>query len=229
MGVKLRDAAAFTTTLVNGHLRGVAGNNGVFAAPGTFPTQSYGSSNYFRDLVFVADGSGDTTPPTVSITQPTAGSTVSGPVTITAQLTTGSGLPLTPVYLTSVPGTGVTGSIRASATNTSPDPPEGYYLDPSAYAAPASGQWGNAARNSIPGPRQFSLDAGIGRTFLWGDRLNLDWRMNATNILVVVQGATGLVWEPWRNTYAMSYPTPPNFCLKIFGTTLNQQWNNECK
>jgi len=36
--------------------------------------------------------------------------------TITAQLTTGSGLPLTPVYLTSVPGTGVTGSIRASVT-----------------------------------------------------------------------------------------------------------------
>ena len=29
----------------------------------------------------------------------------------------------------------------------------------------------------------FSLDAGIGRTFLWGDRLNLDWRMNATNVL----------------------------------------------
>ena len=52
-----------------------------------------------------------------------------------------------------------------------------------AYAAPAAGQWGNAGRNSIPGPRQFSLDAGIGRTFLWGDRLNLDWRMNATNVL----------------------------------------------
>jgi len=103
--------------------------------------------------------------------------------TITAQMTTGSGLPLTPVYLTSVPGTGVTGSIRASLTGASPDPPEGYYLNPLAYATPAPGQWGNAGRNSIPGPRQFSLDAGIGRTFLWGDRLNLDWRMNATNVL----------------------------------------------
>jgi hypothetical protein len=103
--------------------------------------------------------------------------------TITAQLTTGSGLPLTPVYLTSVPGTGVTGSIRASVTRISPDPPDGYYLNPLAYTVPAAGQWGNAGRNSIPGPRQFSLDAGIGRTFLWGDRLNLDWRMNATNVL----------------------------------------------
>ena len=29
----------------------------------------------------------------------------------------------------------------------------------------------------------FSLDAGIGRTFMWGERLNLDWRLNATNVL----------------------------------------------
>jgi len=102
--------------------------------------------------------------------------------TITGQLTTGSGLPLTPVYLTSVPGTGVTGSIRAAVTGPVADVPAGYYLNPSAYAPP-SGDWGNAGRNSITGPRQFSLDAGLGRTFLWGDRLNLDWRMNATNVL----------------------------------------------
>jgi len=103
--------------------------------------------------------------------------------TVTGQLTAGSGLPLTPVYLTSVAGTGVTGSIRGSVTGASTDAPDGYYLNPAAYSAPAPGQWGNAGRNSITGPRVFSLDAGIGRTFLWGDRLNLDWRMNATNVL----------------------------------------------
>src|SRR5262249_14648402 len=32
--------------------------------------------------------------------------------TVTSQLTTGSGLPVTPVYLASVPGTGITGSLR---------------------------------------------------------------------------------------------------------------------
>ena len=104
--------------------------------------------------------------------------------TLTGQLTAGSGLPLTPVYLTSVPGTGVTGSIRASVTGVSADTgPAGYYLNPSAYAAPALGRWGDAGRNLLAGPRMFSLDAGAGRTFLWGDRLNLDWRMNATNVL----------------------------------------------
>ena len=36
--------------------------------------------------------------------------------TVTSQLNAGSGLPLTPVYLTSVPGTGVTGTIRPDAT-----------------------------------------------------------------------------------------------------------------
>ncbi len=44
---------AFGAGLVNGHLRAVSGANGVFAAPGVFPTGSYASSNYFRDVVFV--------------------------------------------------------------------------------------------------------------------------------------------------------------------------------
>ena len=67
-------------------LRSAAGDNGVAGPAGTFPTAAYNSSNYFRDLVFVpgSGGGGDTTPPTVAITQPTAGSTVSGLVTITA-------------------------------------------------------------------------------------------------------------------------------------------------
>ncbi len=120
----------------------------------------------------------------------TGGGTMDGAVakflrgwTITGQLTAGSGLPLTPIYLTSVAGTGVTGSIRASATGASGGAPDGYYINPVAYTAPAAGQWGTAGRNSITGPGQFALDAGIGRTFLWGDRLNLDWRLNATNVL----------------------------------------------
>jgi hypothetical protein len=104
--------------------------------------------------------------------------------TVTSQLTAGSGLPLTPVYLTSVAGTGVTGTIRPDVVSGSTgSAPAGFYADPSAYAAPAPGHWGNAGRNSITGPRQFSFDAGLGRSFLWGDRLTLDWRINATNVL----------------------------------------------
>jgi hypothetical protein len=103
--------------------------------------------------------------------------------TITSQLTAGSGLPLTPVYLTSVAGTGVTGTIRADATGTDADAaPPGYIFNPAAFAVP-SGHWGTAERNAITGPRQFALDAAIGRTFTWGERLSLDWRVSATNVL----------------------------------------------
>jgi hypothetical protein len=103
--------------------------------------------------------------------------------TITAALNAGSGLPLTPVYLTSVPGTGVTGTIRPDATDAIDPVSPDFYLNPSAFTAPAAGQWGTAGRNSITGPAQFGLNAGIARTFTWGARLNLDWRMDATNVL----------------------------------------------
>jgi hypothetical protein len=118
---------------------------------------------------------------------------------VTSQLTAGSGLPLTPVYLTSVAGTGVTGSIRASVTGAPPDAlPAGFYANPAAYAAPSQGQWGSAGRNSIRGPAQFGLNAGIARTFTLGERLNLDWRVDATNVLnrVTYAGISTIVGSP---------------------------------
>lgn len=50
----------------------------------------------------------------------------------------------------------------------------------------------------------------------------------ATNILVKGEGMTGLLWEPWRTTFEKTFTTPPNQCFKSFGTTLNQQWDNNC-
>jgi hypothetical protein len=116
--------------------------------------------------------------------------------TVTGQLTAGSGFPLTPVYLTSVPGTGVTGTIRADAV--SPSASEGgVYANPAAFAAPV-GHWGTAGRDSIRGPAQFGLNASIGRSFLWGERLTLDWRIDATNALNVVTytGVNTIVGSP---------------------------------
>ena len=104
--------------------------------------------------------------------------------TVTGQLTVGSGLPLTPVYLGSLAGTGVIGAIRADYTGVPIDPvPSGYYLNPAAFAPPAAGRWGTAARNSITGPSQFSFNTGLARTMLWGNRLTFEWHLDATNIL----------------------------------------------
>jgi hypothetical protein len=119
--------------------------------------------------------------------------------TFTGQLTTGSGLPLTPIYLAAVPGTGVTGTIRPVYTGVATDIiPDGYYANPEAYAAPAAGSWGNVRRNSLRGPAQFTLNAGIGRTFTLGDRTSLDWRVDATNVLnrVTYSGVDTLIGSP---------------------------------
>jgi hypothetical protein len=104
--------------------------------------------------------------------------------TFSTQLTAGSGLPLTPVYFTAVTGTGVTGSVRPDYTG-SPlyEAPAGLALNPAAFAAPAAGHWGNAGRNTITGPSQFTLNAAVNRTFPFGDRWSLDVRVDAFNAL----------------------------------------------
>ena len=116
----------------------------------------------------------------------------------TANFSAGSGLPLTPVYFAPVGGTGIIGSLRANVTGVPNDPPGDAYANPAAFVPPAPGQWGNAARNSVTGPGTFSLNASIARTFRVGSRLNLDWRIDATNVLnrVTYAGVTTLVTSP---------------------------------
>jgi hypothetical protein len=103
--------------------------------------------------------------------------------TVAAQLSTGSGLPFTPIILAPVPGTGIVGALRPSLTGASTTPASGFYLNPAAYTAPAPGQFGNTPRNSVSGPAQFSLDLSIARTFQLTPRLTFDWRLDATNVL----------------------------------------------
>jgi len=100
------------------------------------------------------------------------------------QITAASGLPLTPVWLTAVRGTGVTGSIRPDYTGASLyDAPPGLFLNPAAVAEPAPGRWGNAGRNSITGPSQFSLNASLARTFRVSERISADFRLDSANAL----------------------------------------------
>jgi hypothetical protein len=40
-----------------------------------------------------------------------------------------------------------------------------------------------AGRTSVNGPAQYLVDAGLGRVFRMGNRLNLDWRCDAANVL----------------------------------------------
>ena len=109
----------------------------------------------------------------------------------TGRLTVGSGLPLTPVHLAPVPGTAVSGTIRANRIDTvRTDAPRGAFLNPAAYTAPEAGRWGTAGRHSVSGPAQFELTAGVGRALFWGDRFTVDWRLEASNVLNRVTYAT---------------------------------------
>jgi trimeric autotransporter adhesin len=118
--------------------------------------------------------------------------------TLTTRFSTGSGLPVTPVYFAAAGGTGVIGSLRPNLTGVPNDPPEGTYANRAAFSAPAPGQWGNAPRNSITGPRTYSLDASVTRTFRVNSRLNMDWRLDATNVLnrVTYSGVNALITSP---------------------------------
>ncbi len=128
--------------------------------------------------------------------------------TVSTQITAGSGLPLTPVYLAAVRGTGVTGSIRPDYTGAPLyDAPSGLFLNPAAYAAPASGQWGNAARNSIIGPQQFSMNASMARTFRLSDRYSADLRIEAVNAL---NHPTFPSWVVQTSSAQFGLPNPAN-------------------
>ncbi len=128
--------------------------------------------------------------------------------TVLSQITAGSGLPETPMYLEPVPGTAVTGSIRPAYTGAPLySAPAGFFLNPAAYAAPAAGQWGNAGRNSIIGPSQFSLGAALARTFRLSDRFNLDIRLDATNALNHVNFTA---WNTTINNAQFGLPVAAN-------------------
>jgi hypothetical protein len=97
-------------------------------------------------------------------------------------VTANSGTPRSPIYrVTSVAG--VTGTVRASLTGQPIDGgSDGYYANPDAFAPPAPGTWGNAPRNSIRGPGQFTVGAGASRSFQLKNRYSLNWAINATNV-----------------------------------------------
>jgi hypothetical protein len=137
--------------------------------------------------------------------------------TVASQLTIGSGTPLTPGYIASVSGTGVTGSLRPDFTGASIyAAPPGLFLNPAAYRVPAAGQWGNAGRNTITGPSQFSLNANMVRTFRMGDRYNMDVSVAAQNVLNHVTLAN---WNTSISSGQFGLPTGANG-MRSIQTTL---------
>jgi trimeric autotransporter adhesin len=129
-----------------------------------------------------------------------------------------TGMPLNPIVLAAEAGTGVTGPIRPDYTGLPLyQASAGFQLNPEAYALAPLGQWGNAGRNSITGPEQFTLNLSLGRTFRLKDRYSLDLRVDATNALNHVTFAS---WNTIVNSGQFGLPTPPANAMRDLTTTL---------
>lgn len=101
-------------------------------------------------------------------------------------VTAETGTPLTARVLgneVALAQTGGTGSERADATGLPVESGSGLF-NPAAFTVPPVGQFGNAGRNTIPGPGLVSVNAAFGRSFQFGDtRRRLEFRAEANNVL----------------------------------------------
>jgi hypothetical protein len=105
--------------------------------------------------------------------------------TISGNISLRSGTPFTATVggnLSQVSGTAVANTVRASATGL-PVEVSGMLFNTAAFTDPVAGEWGNAGRNTIPGPTTFSLDGSLGRIFRLGERRNIDLQFQAQNVL----------------------------------------------
>jgi hypothetical protein len=104
-----------------------------------------------------------------------------------------TGTPLTPHFsnLASEISGGSTGSLRPNrvpgASLTAGGGSYQQWFNTGAFTAPAAGSYGNASRNSIPGPGTVSINASLSRTIQMGSTRSLELRAQANNFLNTVQ------------------------------------------
>jgi hypothetical protein len=78
--------------------------------------------------------------------------------------------------------TGGIGSGRAEATGEPIDAGVGFF-NLNAFTVPPPGQYGNAGRNTIPGPGTVSLNVAVARSISLAERKRLEFRLESNNVL----------------------------------------------
>jgi hypothetical protein len=100
--------------------------------------------------------------------------------TIGGVLTATSGTPFTATINGDSSGTGYTGDARAEATGLPVSNGSGFF-NPLAFTVPATGTFGDAGRDTIPGIPQFTLTASFFRSFRIDDKRRIEFRIDSTN------------------------------------------------
>jgi trimeric autotransporter adhesin len=105
--------------------------------------------------------------------------------TWSGSVTAETGTPLNPKVggnLSDSAGTGALGTTRPDATGIPVDSGSGF-LNTAAFVLPVPGSFGDAGRNTIPGPGLVTANASFGRSFPFGDRRSFEFRLDGTNVL----------------------------------------------
>ncbi len=104
---------------------------------------------------------------------------------ISGSITAQTGNPLTARVLgntAQLAQTGGTGSERADATGEPIESGSGFF-NLNAFTVVPAGQYGNAGRNTIPGPGTFALNTALARSFTFAERRRLEFRVESNNVL----------------------------------------------
>ncbi|MGA2118611.1 MAG: hypothetical protein ABSH56_28120, partial [Bryobacteraceae bacterium] len=128
--------------------------------------------------------------------------------TYSGGFTFSSGTPHTALIsgnLASTSGIAALEQLRAEATGTSINAPGSPYFNLAAFTTPAAGNFGDAARDTIPGLPVISLNGGLNRAWRFGDvgRRQLQLRLSANNMLNHVQ-ITGFGTTVNSNNYGLA-------------------------
>ncbi len=104
---------------------------------------------------------------------------------LSGAVTAQTGNPLTARVLgnsTQLAQTNGAGSERADATGEPIESSTGFF-NLNAFAVPAPGTYGDAGRNTIPGPGLFNVNMAFARSFTFGERRRIEFRVESNNVL----------------------------------------------
>ena len=137
--------------------------------------------------------------------------------TLSGSITAQSGAPFTATVLgnrSDASGTGVSGSSRAEATGLPVENGTGLF-NLLAFALPPTGQYGDAGRDTIPGPFSFVVNLSLGRTFPFGEtRRSLDLRLDSSNALNIMN-ITGFATTVNASNYGLPLATGAMRTMKV--------------
>ena len=138
---------------------------------------------------------------------------------LSGTLVANTGTPLTAKVagnLSNIGGTAAFGTGRAQATGQSIDAGNYPYFNLLAFTTPLPGEYGDAGRDTVPGPTVVSFNSSLNRSFRFGEtRRQLQFRISANNVFNHVQ-ITGFGTTINSSTYGLATAASATRTVSMF-------------